>query len=116
MGSPERAQLLIASNRGPVTVEAVEGGEDEVRRGGGGLVSGMQTALAASPGAVWVCSASAVTTQPCRSKRCSTVLNAAISPPLAPGATWLVTGPAGRQIGLADCTILWRVQPVIATA
>ncbi|MCU1688903.1 MAG: hypothetical protein JWN61_2209 [Pseudonocardiales bacterium] len=57
MGSPERAHLLIASNRGPVTVEAVEGGEDEVRRGGGGLVSGMQTALAASPGAVWVCSA-----------------------------------------------------------
>lgn len=51
------ATLLVASNRGPVTVEAVEGGEDEVRRGGGGLVSGMQTALAASPGAVWVCSA-----------------------------------------------------------
>jgi trehalose 6-phosphate synthase len=53
----EKARLLVASNRGPVTVEAVEGGEDEVRRGGGGLVSGMQTALAASEGAVWVCSA-----------------------------------------------------------
>ena len=57
MASPDLAHLLVASNRGPVTVEAVEGGEDEVRRGGGGLVSGMQAALAASPGAVWVCSA-----------------------------------------------------------
>lgn len=57
MEKVKRASLLVASNRGPVTVEAVEGGEDEVRRGGGGLVSGMQTALAASPGALWVCSA-----------------------------------------------------------
>jgi trehalose 6-phosphate synthase len=54
---PGRAPLLIASNRGPLTVVAVEDGDDEVRRGGGGLVSGMQTALAATPHAVWVCAA-----------------------------------------------------------
>jgi trehalose 6-phosphate synthase len=32
-------------------------GEDQVRRGGGGLVSGMQAALSATPDAVWVCAA-----------------------------------------------------------
>jgi trehalose 6-phosphate synthase len=52
-----RAQLLVASNRGPLTVVAVEDGDDEIRRGGGGLVSGMQTALSAAPDAVWVCAA-----------------------------------------------------------
>lgn len=52
-----RAPLLIASNRGPLSVVAVEDGDDEIRRGGGGLVSGMQTALAATPNAVWVCAA-----------------------------------------------------------
>jgi trehalose 6-phosphate synthase len=55
--SPGRAPLLVASNRGPLSVVAVEGGEDEVRRGSGGLVSGMQAALAASEDAVWVCAA-----------------------------------------------------------
>jgi trehalose 6-phosphate synthase len=49
--------LLVASNRGPLSVVAVEDGDDEIRRGGGGLVSGMQTALAATPHAVWVCAA-----------------------------------------------------------
>jgi trehalose 6-phosphate synthase len=51
--------LLVASNRGPLTVVAVEeeGEDDEVRRGGGGLVSGMQAALSATPDAVWVCAA-----------------------------------------------------------
>jgi trehalose 6-phosphate synthase len=38
-------------------VVAVEDGDDEVRRGGGGLVSGMQAALSATPDAVWVCAA-----------------------------------------------------------
>jgi trehalose 6-phosphate synthase len=52
-----RAPLLVASNRGPLTVVAVEDGDDEIRRGGGGLVSGMQTALTAVPNAVWVCAA-----------------------------------------------------------
>jgi trehalose 6-phosphate synthase len=54
---PGRAPLLVASNRGPLTVVAVEEGDDEVRRGGGGLVSGMQAALSATPDAVWVCAA-----------------------------------------------------------
>jgi len=52
-----RAPLLIASNRGPLSVVPVEDGDDEIRRGGGGLVSGMQTALSATPDAVWVCAA-----------------------------------------------------------
>lgn len=55
--NPGRAPLLIASNRGPFTVVAVEDGDDEVHRGGGGLVSGMQAALATTPDAVWVCAA-----------------------------------------------------------
>jgi len=55
-----RAPLLVASNRGPLTVVPAEdagNGEDSVRRGGGGLVSGMQAALSAAPNAVWVCAA-----------------------------------------------------------
>jgi trehalose 6-phosphate synthase len=55
--SPGRAPLLVASNRGPLTVEAVDDGDDQVRRGGGGLVSGMQAALSATPEALWVCAA-----------------------------------------------------------
>ena len=51
------ASLLIASNRGPLSVVPVERGDDEIRRGGGGLVSGMQAALAKSQGAIWVCAA-----------------------------------------------------------
>jgi trehalose 6-phosphate synthase len=51
------ATLLVASNRGPLAVVAVDDGDDQIRRGSGGLVSGMQTALAASPDAVWVCAA-----------------------------------------------------------
>jgi trehalose 6-phosphate synthase len=54
MGS---AALVVASNRGPLTVVAVEDGDDEIRRGGGGLVSGMQAALSTSQDAVWVCAA-----------------------------------------------------------
>ena len=57
MTSPGRAPLLVASNRGPLSITAVEHGEDEVSRGSGGLVSGMQTALASTPEAVWVCAA-----------------------------------------------------------
>jgi trehalose 6-phosphate synthase len=49
--------LLVASNRGPLSVVPVEEGDDEVRRGSGGLVSGMQSALQATPDAVWVCAA-----------------------------------------------------------
>jgi trehalose 6-phosphate synthase len=57
MSSAGRAPLLVASNRGPLSVEAVEDRDDEIRRGSGGLVSGMQNALAAEPEAVWVCAA-----------------------------------------------------------
>jgi len=57
MNAAGRAPLLVASNRGPLTVVAVEDGEDEVRRGSGGLVSGMQAALMATPDAVWVSAA-----------------------------------------------------------
>jgi trehalose 6-phosphate synthase len=52
-----RAALVVASNRGPLSVVAGDDGDDEVRRGAGGLVSGMQAALAASPDALWVCAA-----------------------------------------------------------
>ncbi|HZZ97765.1 MAG TPA: trehalose-6-phosphate synthase [Jatrophihabitantaceae bacterium] len=52
-----RAPLIVASNRGPLTVGAVDDGDDEVRRGGGGLVSGMQAALSSTPDALWVCAA-----------------------------------------------------------
>lgn len=51
------APLVVASNRGPLSVEAVEGEDDRISRGGGGLVSGMQAALIRTPGAVWVCAA-----------------------------------------------------------
>ena len=51
------APLVVASNRGPLSVEATDGGDDRITRGGGGLVSGMQAALASTPGAVWVCAA-----------------------------------------------------------
>src|SRR5580765_7096552 len=55
--TPGRSSLLIASNRGPLSIVINNDGEEEVSRGSGGLVSGMQTALADSPDAVWVCSA-----------------------------------------------------------
>ena len=49
-------RLLIASNRGPVQIAAGPGGKQEVRRGGGGLVSGMVSALS-EVGGLWVCAA-----------------------------------------------------------
>jgi trehalose 6-phosphate synthase len=49
--------LLVASNRGPLTIVATEDHDDDVRRGSGGLVSGMQAALSATRDAVWVCAA-----------------------------------------------------------
>lgn len=51
------APLLVASNRGPLALVAVSGADDEIKRGGGGLVSGLQTALSGVPDAVWVCAA-----------------------------------------------------------
>jgi trehalose 6-phosphate synthase len=49
-------RLLIASNRGPVQIGTGPGGRQEVRRGGGGLVSGMTSALS-EVGGLWVCAA-----------------------------------------------------------
>jgi trehalose 6-phosphate synthase len=57
MHTQGRAPLLIAANRGPVAVASVDDGDDSIQRGSGGLVSGMQAALAAVPDAVWVCAA-----------------------------------------------------------
>jgi trehalose 6-phosphate synthase len=53
---PDGRKLIAASNRGPLSLAAGEGGQDEVRRGGGGLVSGMRSALASVDG-LWVCAA-----------------------------------------------------------
>ncbi|BBC34278.1 putative trehalose-6-phosphate synthase [Streptomyces graminofaciens] len=51
------AQILVASNRGPVTYTLDEkSGELTAKRGGGGLVSGL-SAIGPDAGALWVCSA-----------------------------------------------------------
>src|SRR5205823_12752278 len=51
------APLVVASNRGPLSIESQADGADDIRRGAGGLVSGMQAALQATPNAVWICCA-----------------------------------------------------------
>ncbi|MFE7380621.1 trehalose-6-phosphate synthase [Streptomyces zhihengii] len=50
------AQILVASNRGPVSYTATEAGELEARRGGGGLVSGL-SAIGSGEQSLWVCAA-----------------------------------------------------------
>jgi len=50
------SKLLVASNRGPLTLSRGEDGREVVSRGGGGLVQGMSSAMASVDG-VWVCSA-----------------------------------------------------------
>ena len=49
------AQVLVASNRGPVSYTVGEGGSLEAKRGGGGLVSGL-SAIGSDADALWVCS------------------------------------------------------------
>ncbi|HZG02603.1 MAG TPA: trehalose-6-phosphate synthase [Streptomyces sp.] len=49
-----RHQVLVASNRGPVSYTVGEQGELTVKRGGGGLVSGLSSVKG---DAVWVCAA-----------------------------------------------------------
>jgi trehalose 6-phosphate synthase len=49
-------KLLAASNRGPISLVADDQGTVTARRGSGGLVSAMQSALAEGDG-LWVCSA-----------------------------------------------------------
>jgi trehalose 6-phosphate synthase len=50
------AELLVASNRGPVSFSYDERGALTARRGGGGLVSGLSAATSAGD-ALWVCAA-----------------------------------------------------------
>ncbi|EGG43868.1 trehalose-phosphate synthase [Streptomyces griseoaurantiacus M045] len=50
------AQVLLASNRGPVSYTAGEDGALHAKRGGGGMVSGL-SAIGPDAGALWVCSA-----------------------------------------------------------
>ncbi|MGW0869711.1 alpha,alpha-trehalose-phosphate synthase (UDP-forming) [Streptomyces sp. NPDC002740] len=50
------AEVLVASNRGPVSYEVREDGSLHAKRGGGGLVSGL-SAIGPDTGALWVCSA-----------------------------------------------------------
>ncbi|MGW0995139.1 alpha,alpha-trehalose-phosphate synthase (UDP-forming) [Streptomyces sp. NPDC002523] len=56
MASTHGAEVLVASNRGPVSYEVLENGSLRARRGGGGLVSGL-SAIGPEAGAVWVCAA-----------------------------------------------------------
>ncbi|MBA2947215.1 alpha,alpha-trehalose-phosphate synthase (UDP-forming) [Streptomyces himalayensis] len=56
MASTQGAQILVASNRGPVSYTLEEDGSLTARRGGGGLVSGL-SAIGHDAGAVWVCAA-----------------------------------------------------------
>lgn len=51
-----RPPIVIASNRGPLTFEATEGGQLVARRGAGGLVSGLGPVVAGSS-AMWVAAA-----------------------------------------------------------
>ncbi|MFE4828317.1 trehalose-6-phosphate synthase [Streptomyces sp. NPDC056672] len=53
---PSRAQVLVASNRGPVSYGVRDDGTLTAKRGGGGLVSGL-SAIGADADAVWVCAA-----------------------------------------------------------
>ena len=50
------AQVLVASNRGPVSYTLNEEGSLDSRRGGGGLVSGL-SAIGSEAEALWVCAA-----------------------------------------------------------
>ena len=56
MASEQAAQVLVASNRGPVSYTLRDDGELTAKRGGGGLVSGL-SAIGPDTDAVWVCAA-----------------------------------------------------------
>lgn len=55
-GMGDGARVLVASNRGPVSFLARDDGSLGIKRGGGGLVSGLASATSAGT-AVWVCAA-----------------------------------------------------------
>ncbi|MDA8369264.1 MAG: trehalose-6-phosphate synthase [Nocardiopsaceae bacterium] len=52
----DKAQILVASNRGPVSFSINDDGSLGHRRGGGGLVSGLSS-VAAGTDTLWVCAA-----------------------------------------------------------
>ncbi|WP_369206353.1 trehalose-6-phosphate synthase [Streptomyces sp. PU-14G] len=54
--SPASSQVLVASNRGPVSYALAQDGTLTAKRGGGGLVSGL-SAIGSGSDAVWVCAA-----------------------------------------------------------
>ncbi|MEV7189556.1 trehalose-6-phosphate synthase [Kitasatospora sp. NPDC093102] len=54
-GQAGTAPVLVASNRGPVSFSTADDGTLTLRRGGGGLVSGLSAIE--DPNAVWVCAA-----------------------------------------------------------
>ncbi|MEU9475644.1 trehalose-6-phosphate synthase [Streptomyces sp. NPDC048191] len=54
--STSGAEVLVASNRGPVSYQVNESGSLHARRGGGGLVSGL-SAIGPDADSVWVCAA-----------------------------------------------------------
>ncbi|MEV6114972.1 trehalose-6-phosphate synthase [Streptomyces sp. NPDC052109] len=56
MASTDGAEVLVASNRGPVSYTVDESGALRAKRGGGGLVSGL-SAIGADADSVWVCAA-----------------------------------------------------------
>ncbi|MEU5087414.1 trehalose-6-phosphate synthase [Streptomyces sp. NPDC021356] len=56
MAATHGAEVLVASNRGPVSYDLDEDGSLHAKRGGGGLVSGL-SAIGPDAGAVWVCAA-----------------------------------------------------------
>ncbi|MFG2634064.1 trehalose-6-phosphate synthase [Streptomyces sp. NPDC048362] len=56
MASTHGAEVLVASNRGPVSYQMLDDGSLRAKRGGGGLVSGL-SAIGPDTDAVWVCAA-----------------------------------------------------------
>lgn len=60
MTNDPRRLLIVASNRGPVSYSHAADGSLTVKRGGGGMVSGLMSglgAVAADGGALWLCTA-----------------------------------------------------------
>lgn len=55
MADHTRARILVASNRGPVSFSSAPDGSLTLKRGGGGLVSGLSAIE--DPNTVWVCAA-----------------------------------------------------------
>jgi trehalose 6-phosphate synthase len=52
-----QSHLIVASNRGPQSIVVADDGRRQLRRGSGGLVSGIQAAVRSSSNATWICAA-----------------------------------------------------------